>query len=356
LLHTVAVEERDERKMSKAFGIAAGVLAICIVANVALAQQAGPSGSSTGPGGLPAAGNQQGSGNMTQEQFNKLQDYADMSRRMTKGDSKGKTLAQLIAEDKAAATALVAEMPLNCEVKDAILIAEGDLTLDGKAVKTKTYETACGNGMGYFLIALEGRKGLGSTCYGADALRAADVATGRTPGVVCTLAPNADLNKMSTELLAKAGKSCTVKNHRYVGKKGFTEFNEVVCSDNAGYVLAVALPGSTAPVSVTTCRESTAQGVPCKLSDGGAPVVNAQTFLDALSKNKVACDASTNSDIHAIGQDNKSKRYVIEFRCSQRPQGTVAYIPLADNKAPFEVLDCAAAAKHGVACTLTKRN
>lgn len=335
--------------------ILASVAIAC--AGAALAQsQGGPTGGNIGPGGTVAPGGQMGNRGLSQDQFNQLQDYADTARRLTAGDrAKGRTLDQLLAEDKAAAAAIAAAMPLACEVKDAIQAAEGDVTVDGKTIKSKTYEVACTNGMGYFLISM-GEKNSAITCYGADALRAADVAAGRAPGAVCGfIKSNADLNAMSSAMMSAAGKMCTVKNHRYVGKKANTEYDEVVCSDDAGYMLAVALPGSTSPVGVSTCRDSTVQGIPCKLTESGVPAVSAQTFLDALHKQGVACDAGSNTDIHALGQESKQKRYVVEFRCSQRPQGTVAFIPLGNNRAPFEVLDCAQAAKHQAICTLQKK-
>jgi hypothetical protein len=355
----VRVGKAEGEDMKRNFVIAAGVTALCMTMGTALAQvQGAPGGGATGPGGTVLPGNQQGSGNLTQGDFNKLQEYADTARRLTAEDkAKGKTLVELLAEDKAAAGAVVTAMPLACNVNEAVLAAQGDVTADGKTIKTSTYEAACTNGMGYFLISPSEGKASAVTCYGADALRAADVAAGRNPGAVCgAVKANADLNAMSTAILTAAGKSCTAKDHRYVGRNAVThtEYDEVACSDNSGYMLALALAGSTAPVGVSTCHDSTANGIPCKLSDNGTPAITAQTFLDALSQHSVACDANNNSDIHALGQESKQKRYVVEFRCSQRPQGTVAFIPLADNKAPFEVLDCAQAAKRQAVCTLKK--
>ncbi|HEY0281500.1 MAG TPA: hypothetical protein VGC27_02625, partial [Rhizomicrobium sp.] len=72
-----------------------------------------------------------------------------------------------------------------------------------------------------------------------------------------------------------------------------------------------------------------------------------------LEQHKIACDASSDKDIRVFGQENVQKRYVIEFRCSQRKAGTVAFIPLSGNNAPFEVLDCAAADKRKIKCELT---
>jgi len=53
-----------------------------------------------------------------------------------------------------------------------------------------------------------------------------------------------------------------------------------------------------------------------------------------------------------IGQETTQKRYVVEFACPQQPHGLVAYIPAPGSTAPFEVVDCAAAARRHAICTL----
>ena len=94
------------------------------------------------------------------------------------------------------------------------------------------------------------------------------------------------------------------------------------------------------------------QGLPCTLTssgDGGdgadiqGRACRPQGGLHAPATTKCAC----------IGQQTASKRYVVEFQCPEQPKGLVAFIPLNGNTAPFETLDCAAAAKKGAACKLT---
>ncbi|HEY0282537.1 MAG TPA: hypothetical protein VGC27_07940, partial [Rhizomicrobium sp.] len=231
-----------------------------------------------------------GTYNLTAEQFNKLQDYADFSNRLSKEDkASGKTLADLLAEDKAAASALAAKMLPSCQVNEAILAAQGAVTVNGKPVNTKTYEAACANGMGYFLVSQDVGDPYAISCFAADATRAADVAAGRTPGAVCQLPSNIDVNAMATSLLNHAGTNCTVSDHRWVGQSSATktEYNEVVCTDHSGYMLAIALPGSNATVRVSTCHDAAMRGLPCKLSAGGGAVITLQTFRDALEQHKI---------------------------------------------------------------------
>jgi hypothetical protein len=330
------------------------------VAALALAALGGPAaGQATGGTGAPMGtgtvglGNHMGQNTMTQEEFNKVADYADNAKRLTKEDkAKGKTLKDLLAEDLANATALAKSMPLSCDVKEAILAAEGPATMDGKTVDTKTYEANCANGMGYFLISPASSKPYGFSCFAADATRAADVAAGRSPGAVCQLPPNADVKIAMATVLNHTGTNCTVRDYKWAGISRVTnsEFNEVACTDGKGFILKTALPGSMAPPFAVDCHTSGMQGLPCTLTSSG--IVTVQTFKDVLAAHKVACTASDNN-VRAIGQQNASKRYVVEFQCPEQPKGLVAFIPLNGNSAPFETFNCAAAAKKGAACKLT---
>jgi len=295
-----------------------------------------------------------GPNNMTQEDFNKLADYVDVSKRLTKADkAKGKTVADLIAEDKATSIELVKTLPLSCEVTDAVLAAEGPVTVNGKPIDTKTYEVACGNGMGYFLVTQPPEKPYGFSCFAAEATRAADVAQGKPPGAICKLTANADIKTMATTVMSRAGTNCSVRDFRWVGTSTATntEFTEVACNDNSGYILKSAVPGSTQPVRAINCHDAAMQGLPCKLTNvPGAPVVTVQTFKDALAQYKVPCEAT---NVRVVGQETALKRYVVEFQCPQQPKGLVAFIPLNGNTAKFETLDCKAALKKSVTCQLT---
>jgi hypothetical protein len=117
-------------------------------------------------------------------------------------------------------------------------------------------------------------------------------------------------------------------------------------------MLATAVPGSSAPVGVSSCHDSALQGIPCKLSDNGAVAVTVQDFKAALAEHQVPCDAS---QVRSIGQEKMLQRHVVEFLCPQQPKGLVAFIPLNGNTAKFETIDCAAAAKRGIVCKLTSQ-
>lgn len=269
-----------------------------------------------------------------------------------KREKLGLTAEQLQAKDKADVTALVKSIQFPCDVTNAQWLLEGIEKIDGIPVNTKTYEAVCGNGLGYFIVGREQpSRPSGVTCFGADSSHDADIKAHRQPGPVCTLPENLDMKAMATNFLLRQGKICLVRDIKWVGQsaKSNTDYTEIACSDGNGFILASPLPGSTIKPQLVKCHDSAMQGLPCKLSDNGQ-IITLQTFKDALTQHKVACDAT---DVRVIGKETAKQRHVVEFKCKQHPEGLVAYIPLDGNTAPFETLDCAAAAKRGAVCKLT---
>ena len=308
----------------------------------------------TGVAITPASGELYNLPQITPEQAELLRKNMFEARLLNKDDkASGKTLEQLLAEDKVAAIALTKAMPLSCEVTNAMQIAEGSETVDGKSVPTKTYEAACSNGLGYFLTSRGPAKPYGFTCFATDATAKADIAAKRKPGVTCKLPANADLKLVAAKILAASGHTCTVKDYRWAGLSDadHIEVDEVACEGGQGYMMVVALPGATYPVHVETCNQSARRGLPCKLSDNGDIGPTLQSFRDTLAKNKIACDA-TDQTTRVIGQIVAKKQHVVEFACPQQPKGLVAYIPQEGSTAPFEALDCPTAAKRGAICAL----
>lgn len=243
---------------------------------------------------------------------------------------------------------ILASSSLACKLVDAAQVAEGPATVNGHAVNTKTYEIACDSGVGYFLIAQPPEKPVGFSCFAADAARAA--AQGKPTATVCMLSANADLKTMISAALSRQGKTCQARDVRWIGQnsKAGVEFIEAACADGAGYVLKLPQPQSSQQAAALACADAARQGIACKLTDSGTPIVTIETFKAALAQHKIACDAV---NVRVIGKQSMSKRHVVEFQCPQQPQGLVAFIPLSDSTAPFETMDCpTAAAKQHVAC------
>jgi hypothetical protein len=270
--------------------------------------------------------------------------YIDLLRQRAR-TVKGKSVGELLAEDKASATALVSMLKLPCTVTNAVLVAEDATAL------TKTYEVVCDSRVGYFLVqSTSPGKSSAFSCFAADAARLADIAAHREPSIVCSLPENIDAKASVSAILAIAGRPCTVQGTRWMGQSATTntDFLEVACQGGDGLVVSSPLPGARSPLKVDTCHASALRGLPCRLSDNG---VTLQTFKDALAQHGVSCDAE---NMRLVGRETIKRRHVVEFLCpKQHPEGLVAFIPADTTGAPFEVMDCQAAAKQQVACRLT---
>lgn len=331
--------------------VSAVVLGLALVAAPGWGQAAPASNSMGGSSGGAFLGGSM----LSQEQFQKLSEYADQAKRLTKDDkAKGKTLEQVLAEDRDAAIAIAKAMPLSCTVTNAIRFAEGPETIGGKTVQTQTYEAACANGMGYFLISVDQGAPRGLTCFAVDATAKADIKAGRKPADVCRLPGNSDLKLTAATMLAGAGiTGCKVKDTLFRGQSAASriEFDEVACEDGQGYIMMPALPGSQAPIRVQSCNQAAQRGLACQLSDNGHVSNSPKALREALAKYKIACEA-TDDTTRLIGQQANVKRNVVEFACPQQPKGLVAFIPYDDSKAPFEAVSCSDAVKRGAICAL----
>ncbi len=252
------------------------------------------------------------------------------------------------------ASALAKSIQLPCEVSDAAQLNEGAATVNGKNVHVRTFETACSNGMGYFLVEQPPEQSTGFSCFAAEHTREVDQAQGRAPGPACSLPANADLKAMAGSILGKLGMPCQVTNVRTIGLEvgKNTELTEAACAGGTGYVISSAVPGATNPPSAQTCVDAFKRGISCKMSSTGAPLLTTQTFKDALAQHNIACNAE---NLRLIGKETVKQRHVVEFKCpQQQPNGLVAFIPLEGNVAPFETMDCPkAASRYHIICTLT---
>ena len=55
-----------------------------------------------------------------------------------------------------------------------------------------------------------------------------------------------------------------------------------------------------------------------------------------------------------VGRESIKRRYLVEFECSDRPEGLVAFVPPAgDTVNPFESMSCTSAAERGIRCELS---
>ena len=272
---------------------------------------------------------------------------ADMEQRLH--DTSARQLAQAKQESERIITAI----SLSCKPTDAERIGHGKSVVNGKRVEVNMFEVACSNGMGYLLASLGSEKPMAMSCFAADATHADSVSKGEKSDLYCQLAANKDVKLMAAALMTTSGTACNVNGLRWFGMNASTqtEYTEVTCGDGNGYLLRTAQTEPAAQVSVMNCQEAAKQGLRCHLTDVGtaAVPVTMQTLRDALKENGVTCEPT---QIHLIGRETVSKRYVVEMQCPDKPGGVVAFIPLGGNTKQFETLDCSAAIERHVLCTL----
>jgi hypothetical protein len=251
---------------------------------------------------------------------------------------------------------LIKAIQLSCELADAALVGRGNAKTDGKTIEVSAYEVTCGNRMGYILVSQGPQPPIVVSCFAADAQRVAGVAKREKSDLYCQLAANKDVKGMAASLMTSAGTRCVVSDVRWFGLSASsrTDYSEVACADGAGFLLKIPQIGPSEAVSVMSCQEAAKQGMSCRLTDGG-PVsmpVTMQTFRDALKQNDVNCEPLR---MRMIGRESVAKRYVVEVQCQERPNGLVAFIPVAGNTGKFETLDCAAAIERQIRCELTPK-
>lgn len=255
-----------------------------------------------------------------------------------------------ILQDAAAATKAAS---LTCSPVDAALVNQGTATINGKAVQIRTFETACSNGIGYFIVEQAPEPTIAISCFSAEVNYAADIAAKREPQPRCSLPANADTKASAANALKGLGQVCSATAVRVIGidTNANSEVTEVACSGGTGFVLSIPQTGKI-PTALTalSCPDSYRRGVACRLSSNGAPIITLETFKQALVQHKVAC---TPQAVRLIGRENKQGRHVVEFKCPEQPDGLVAFIPIEQPSAPFETMDCATAGSRvRVICTM----
>lgn len=327
-------------------------------APMALAQ-GGPSVG--GPSNYNPAG--AGTSSRAQDQSDADRAYREAVSQKRNELSKKESREQVMQEARVVAKSL----HLACDVSDAQIASENKITgKSGAKITARTYEIACGQGEGFFVVAQDPDPPVGFSCFSIEGQRAAAAAKGEKFDQACVLPANHDLNAMATAALAHAGTTCNVAKLQWYGQNSSIEFTEVACGDGKGYLLGTALPGSDAATRVVSCSDAAAQGKPCVLtksapvSAAAAPAVDAaptrEAFKAALTQHGIACTPSGDNDIRLIGKQNKSQRHVVEFKCPEQPKGLIALIPLGSNTSPFQSMNCAEAAKIGASCKLTTAN
>ncbi len=204
------------------------------------------------------------------------------------------------------------------------------------------FEAACQEGAGYILQAP--LPGLTAATVAIPCIQA----SGKT---ACTLTSQAQNQAFLGVLASKAGRTCQVSGSRYLGsdQKSGVAYYELGCGAQPGFVLGANKAGGLD--RVLSCTEAKGLSGGCTLTDETA--VAAQETADYTRRVKAAgfdCDVSKT---RSIGRD-PSGGAVIEFACSNRPDGMVAVVPTSAS-GRVQLVDCVKAGEFGAtgACELT---
>jgi hypothetical protein len=209
----------------------------------------------------------------------------------------------------------------------------------------KIYEAACEEGAGYLLLVHQ------STLKGVSCL-----ATGNDSAVKCAMPLNADNRAMAGRMLGHHHIDCAVRDVKWLGTSAADlDHIEVACESGVGYMVRSPRIGSSGKVEVVDCQESLKQGVACELSSSGATSgrvadsrPSLEWFKEALSRNGVTC---LTKRARIVGRESIKRRYLVEFECTDRPEGLIAFVPpVGDTVNPFESMSCAVAAERGIRC------
>ena len=213
------------------------------------------------------------------------------------------------------------------------------------------YEAACDDGMGELLdpprhseprASLVGRRaGMDRQCK-------------------CALPANSDGKGMAGAVLKRSGVECKVRELKWLGTSAANlDHIEAARQAGGGYVMRSPRPGSSGKLEVLGCQDAIKQGVACELSPSAPSAAESNAgsrptlswFKEALSRNGVSCESRR---ARIVGRESVKRRYLVEFECSDRPEGLVAIVPPAgDTVNPFESMNCTAAAERGIRCELS---
>ena len=250
-------------------------------------------------------------------------------------------------EAKARTAAMLNVLQASCVVSDA--------AYRGKAPDAGAqiiYEAACEDGNGYLLMLG------GSTLSGISCLARS---WNRLP-MECALPANVDSKVMASALLERKGVECKVRELKWLGTSAANlEHIEADCESGGSYVMRSPPLGTSGKLEVFDCEASAKQGVACELSARASPSPASADarptlswFKEALGRNGVSC---LTKRARIVGRESIKRRYLVEFECSDRPEGLVAFVPPAgDTVNTFETMSCQSAAERGIQCALRSKD
>ncbi len=240
------------------------------------------------------------------------------------------------------APAAVTAVGAKCTVTDARFIGEAP---DPKSKqKTKYYEVACQEGIGYVVSA---NADPAITPVVENCLEAARPGPdGKPSSTACVLPGNADAKPGLLPYITKSAVKCTPDQVRGIGSGGGQSFFEVVCTDKVDYVLMTSTPPDpNGKVTMLSCLEFAPTDLrACKTSSAADQLAIADGLIGTANK---GCAVKDRRYILST----KDGSFYFEVACND---GKGYVVQRTGDGALGKVIDCAAA--DGVVpggCTLT---
>ena len=255
--------------------------------------------------------------------------------------------AQLAADGKPSALACILPANANPKAGLAPYLAKANTTCDiqnaraiGAGAKNTYFEVACKGTAGYIVTTSS------PVNSGQDVTVNSCLLYDEGGNVSCKLTDKATQLAVVDTLAAASGKSCVVKDKRYVLSTKTDNFFEVVCQDGKGYMLQQT--GATgAFAKAIDCAQANFVGGGCTLSDA----VAAQTEQAGLYT-KLSAKAGFDCKVEKYGMlpSTDPRKEIVELKCSNRPEGGIGIFTSDSNT----VYDCVTSEMNGYRCSFTK--
>ncbi|MBV8684411.1 MAG: hypothetical protein JO111_16160 [Caulobacteraceae bacterium] len=218
----------------------------------------------------------------------------------------------------------------------------------GQNATNTFFEVACANNMGGYIL---------ETTAPMDPTKAVIanpcIMVPEGGNISCTLTDRAAQLAVVDKLNAQANKNCTIKE----GGRGFLAatqsgkyYFEEACQDGKGYLLVEN--GNGTLDQVIPCAEADPYFGGCKLTDARqAKTEQAGLYTQLAKKAGYNCDVTGYAPLP--GSQMAQGDEVVELKCSNRPDGAIAFFPPSDAQ-QAGVFNCAVSELLGYRCALTK--
>lgn len=204
------------------------------------------------------------------------------------------------------------------------------------------YEIGCANAVGYWLdVNAQGEVSNPMSCLEVT-----------NAGGSCQFTTAQESAAWIAALAAPSGRTCQATTGRYVGLNRDTgvRYYEVGCSEGPGFM--VRTTANNTFEAVVECAAATGVAGGCTLSDTSAiQAAAASEYRTRLEQAGIACAFVSNGTPRQ--ETAGDRRTVVEYECSDRPWGLVAFLP--NGSGSPEEIDCLMGDARIGGCSITTK-